>query len=339
MVGPVGIGNSSPQHALDVSGAIYSRLVTASGSNINWNAGNVQSLTLSSNPTLTFSNAQAGGEYKLIVKQDGTGNRTVTWPATVKWFGGGIAPTLTGAANSTDMMSFVYTGSEYLGSFNLNALGTPPPPPAIVRDNHAVFNSVTATSSYAVSFTINGTNDVILFVGYNGFVGGIGTDNIQSITWNGVNMQRDQYQFGGTDNVDAAIYHLAGASSGTHDIIVTLNTADNIQLYAASYTGAEQTAGALTNSAKAHNGASGGNSISVSLNPPNNSWAFATADFWNCDFVSTIGNHAVLDSPGSGCSRSFDSNGPLSPGSQLFGANYTGISGASLAAVIFGPAQ
>lgn len=52
----VGIGNTTPASRLDVSGAMYSRLVTASSSSIDWNAGNVQSMTLSSSQTLTFSN-------------------------------------------------------------------------------------------------------------------------------------------------------------------------------------------------------------------------------------------------------------------------------------------
>jgi len=82
--GNVGIGNTNPQHKLDVSGAMYSRLATTTSS-VNWNAGNVQSITLTSNQTLTFSNGQAGGEYKLIVNQDGTGGRVITWPASVLW--------------------------------------------------------------------------------------------------------------------------------------------------------------------------------------------------------------------------------------------------------------
>ena len=47
--GNVGIGNSTPQHKLDVSGAIYSRLVTLTDAptvTVDWNAGNVQTLTL-----------------------------------------------------------------------------------------------------------------------------------------------------------------------------------------------------------------------------------------------------------------------------------------------------
>lgn len=121
--GNFGIGNTTPQHKLDVSGAFYSRLVTlTAGDSVtaNWNNGNVQMLTLDrSSTTLTFSNGQAGGEYKLILKQDATGGRAVVWPDSIKWPGGTV-PVLTTSANATDIIGFVYAGADYLGSYSLN---------------------------------------------------------------------------------------------------------------------------------------------------------------------------------------------------------------------------
>lgn len=125
--GNIGVGTISPQHALDIVGAFYSRLVNladASSLTINWNSGNVQSLTLTTNTTLTFSNGAAGGEYKLIVNHDGVGGRTITWPGSVKW-AGGVAPTLTSSASSTDVMSFLYDGTNYLGSAITNYTNGP----------------------------------------------------------------------------------------------------------------------------------------------------------------------------------------------------------------------
>jgi hypothetical protein len=52
-----------------------------------------------------------------VIVQDATGSRTVTWPANVKWPNGGTAPTLSTAANSIDIVAFLYnsTDDEYYG--------------------------------------------------------------------------------------------------------------------------------------------------------------------------------------------------------------------------------
>lgn len=70
--------------------------------------GNVHSITLDQNCTLTFSNPPASGsygEFRLIVTQDATGSRTITWPASVDW-PGGTAPTLSTGANDVDVLDF-----------------------------------------------------------------------------------------------------------------------------------------------------------------------------------------------------------------------------------------
>lgn len=85
---------------------------------VNWNNGNAQSVTLGGNRTVTFANPKSGAVYRLYLKQDGTGNRTVNWP-TIKWQGGS-APTLTTAANKTDIITVVWDGTDYFGSASLN---------------------------------------------------------------------------------------------------------------------------------------------------------------------------------------------------------------------------
>jgi hypothetical protein len=42
----------------------------------------------------------------MILTQDGSGSRAVTWPASVKW-AGGTTPTLSTGANDVDIFSFI----------------------------------------------------------------------------------------------------------------------------------------------------------------------------------------------------------------------------------------
>lgn len=65
------------------------------------------------NVTFTFSNPTQGRVYNLILIQDATGGRTVTWPASVKWAGGSAAPPDTGS-NAKTVYQFIYDGSNYL---------------------------------------------------------------------------------------------------------------------------------------------------------------------------------------------------------------------------------
>lgn len=86
---------------------------------IDWTLSNKQKSTLTGNCTFTFT--APPGPCSLILKlvQDGTGSRTVTWPAAVHW-SGGTAPTLTTTASKVDIISFYYDGSTYFGTSSLN---------------------------------------------------------------------------------------------------------------------------------------------------------------------------------------------------------------------------
>lgn len=77
--------------------------------------GSVQILTLTGNCTFTFPTATAGRSFVLILKQDGTGSRTATWPAAVKW-PAGTAPTITSTASKSDKYIFTSDGTNWIGS-------------------------------------------------------------------------------------------------------------------------------------------------------------------------------------------------------------------------------
>jgi hypothetical protein len=77
--------------------------------------GSVQILTLTGNCTFTFPTATAGKSFILLLRQDATGSRTVTWAASVKW-PGGTAPTITSTASKQDIYSFVADGTNWYGA-------------------------------------------------------------------------------------------------------------------------------------------------------------------------------------------------------------------------------
>jgi hypothetical protein len=75
--------------------------------------GTFQIVTLTGNATITMPTATSGKSFLLLLKQDGTGGRTVTW-STVKW-PGGTAPTITSAASKQDIFSFFADGTNWYG--------------------------------------------------------------------------------------------------------------------------------------------------------------------------------------------------------------------------------
>lgn len=88
---------------------------TGTAYTINLDNGSVQILTLTGNCTFTFPTATAGKSFTLLLRQDGTGGRTVTWPASVKW-PGGTAPTITSTASRQDKYIFTADSSSWFGS-------------------------------------------------------------------------------------------------------------------------------------------------------------------------------------------------------------------------------
>ena len=83
-------------------------------STVSWDASanQVTSVTLGGNRTFGApTNQKDGGVYVLIVIQDGTGSRTITWNAVFKWVNG-TAPTLTTTASARDIFVFVSNGTN-----------------------------------------------------------------------------------------------------------------------------------------------------------------------------------------------------------------------------------
>ena len=87
------------------------------GATIAWDVSTspIAKVTLGGNRTLAApSNAVGSGQYiSLLVIQDGTGSRTLTWNAAYE-FTADEAPTLTTTASKGDLFTFRYNGSKWL---------------------------------------------------------------------------------------------------------------------------------------------------------------------------------------------------------------------------------
>ncbi len=85
-------------------------------SSISWNLDTqaFAMVTLGGNRTLANLATVLPGNYVLIVKQDATGSCTLSYGSNYKW-PSGTAPTLSTAANATDMLTFVCDGTNIYG--------------------------------------------------------------------------------------------------------------------------------------------------------------------------------------------------------------------------------
>ena len=78
--------------------------------NVDWTLANKQSIVLTGNVALTFTNPLNVSNLLLRVTQDPTGSRLLTFPASAKW-PGGLAPTLSTAPNAVDLIALLWDGA------------------------------------------------------------------------------------------------------------------------------------------------------------------------------------------------------------------------------------
>jgi hypothetical protein len=102
-----------------VSGAVaYVEDTLTDGATITWNVidSPVAKVTLAGNRTLSAPSGTtpiAGQFVSLLIIQDGTGSRTITWNAVYE-FAADTAPTLTATASLGDLFTFRYNGAKWL---------------------------------------------------------------------------------------------------------------------------------------------------------------------------------------------------------------------------------
>ena len=119
----IGSMDSSDQYTKFV-GQTYGELYTqADGVTItpDFTNGNVQTVELGGNRAIANpDNIKVGATYMIILKQDATGSRTVTWGTNYK-FPGGTAPTLTTTGDQADVITLIaYSASVLMCSSTLN---------------------------------------------------------------------------------------------------------------------------------------------------------------------------------------------------------------------------
>ena len=94
----------------------YTESTLTDQATVTWDAStqDVCKLTLGGNRTMAAPTNNTTGQFiSILVIQDGTGSRTLTWNAVFE-FASDTAPTLTTTANLGDVFVFRYNGSKWL---------------------------------------------------------------------------------------------------------------------------------------------------------------------------------------------------------------------------------
>jgi hypothetical protein len=87
-------------------------LTPSSTVNIDWTTSNKSSIILDQDTAFTFTDPVGATSLQIVLRQDGTGGHTPTFPASVRWPGGTL-PTFSSAPNAVDIVSFLHDGSAY----------------------------------------------------------------------------------------------------------------------------------------------------------------------------------------------------------------------------------
>ena len=119
----VGLTDSQVLTNKNIEAGVFSRGYTEQGYaansgtsySVDFTNGSLLVLTLTGNATIYPPSPSLGKSFTLLLKQDGTGSRTVTWGGTIKW-PGGTAPTITSTASKLDKYIFTSDGTNWYGS-------------------------------------------------------------------------------------------------------------------------------------------------------------------------------------------------------------------------------
>lgn len=94
----------------------YGSQTLTDAATISWDmaSGAIGTVTLGANRIMGAPSNLKVGTVILVVIQDGTGSRTITWNSVFKWTAG-AAPVLSTAASATDVLTFYCDGTNLHG--------------------------------------------------------------------------------------------------------------------------------------------------------------------------------------------------------------------------------
>lgn len=168
----------------------------------------VSFVMLTANCALTFPEAETGKRFDLYLKQDATGSRVPTFPASVGW-PGGSPPTWSTTAGLTDHARFrCVDGSRWMAEVVALGIVTPPAALSIVQ---SIDLAVTSTTQVTFPVNITPGNAILLVAANNGSSlnpsGG-------GVTWQQIGAHSDLVQVGaGAVPVNPEVW-LGTASTG-----------------------------------------------------------------------------------------------------------------------------
>lgn len=195
---------------------------------------------------------------------------------------------------------------------------------AVARDTQAYFTAGTSTTSFSNSFTVTGSNPLlVVWIVTNTATS---ADIVSSVSYNGVALSRiNTISETGYQNVRLYCYALAGPSTGANNLVVNLSSSDTPEVLAASYTGTLQS----TPTISVTNTGQSITSLALSLTTTaDNSWV---AGFFRSSASSlTASTNTTFFAVGNNNAKAGDTNGVVHP------AGSTSVNATSGSAIIAG---
>lgn len=114
----IAIGNSTVNTYIDIGGASTPSQTLSDAATISWDVskGKIAQVTIGASRTMAAPTNLKPGYYTLQVIQGAGGGFNITWNSVFKW-PAAIAPVLTAAAGSRDILTFVSDGTNLYGTY------------------------------------------------------------------------------------------------------------------------------------------------------------------------------------------------------------------------------